>query len=180
MTVSLVLACLWIVVVGARRALRRRLDPALAAAAPRRVGARAGAAERALADGGGDLSVRCGRSLGPGSCCTMRAPRWRARVLLEKVMLFMDAVSPLGLGAHAVAFLLPLVVSFGLARVGQVRAAWLLPAGLLLLSAVFVGFGFVLAQDLDTGVGAVTSVLTLTAAGLAGGVAGALLGPRRR
>jgi hypothetical protein len=110
----------------------------------------------------------------------MRAPRWRARVLLEEVMHSMDAVSPLGLGAHAVAFLLPLVVSFGLARVGQVRAAWLLPAGLLLLSAVFVGFGFVLAQDLDTGLGAVTSVLTLTAAGVAGGVAGALLGPRRR
>jgi hypothetical protein len=92
----------------------------------------------------------------------------------------MDAVSPIGLGAHAVAFLLPLVVSFGLARAGQVRAAWMLPAGLLLLSAVFVGFGFLLAQDLDTGIGAVTSVLTLSAAGVLGGVAGALLGPRRR
>ena len=92
----------------------------------------------------------------------------------------MDGVSPLGVGAHAVAFLLPLAVSFGLARLGQVRAAWLLPAGLLLLSAVFVGFGFVLAQDLDTGLGAVTSVLTLTAAGILGGVGGALLGPRRR
>lgn len=90
-----------------------------------------------------------------------------------------DAIST-GLAAHAAAFLLPFVISFGVARAGQTRAAWMLPAGLLLLSAVFVGLGLVLAQDLETGRGAVTTLVTFTVAGVLGGAAGALLGSRRR
>jgi hypothetical protein len=85
-----------------------------------------------------------------------------------------------GMAAHAVALLLPLAVSFGLARAGQVRAAWLLPMGLFVLAAVFVGFGLMLGEDLQAMSGAVTTIVTLAAAGILGGVAGVLLGRRGR
>ena len=85
-----------------------------------------------------------------------------------------------GMAAHAVALLLPLMVSFGLARAGQVRAAWLLPMGLLVLAAGFVGFGLMLGEDVQAMSGAVSTIVTLAAAGIVGGVAGVLLGRRRR
>lgn len=84
-----------------------------------------------------------------------------------------------GMAAHAVAVLLPLMVSFGLARAGQVRVAWLLPMGLLVLAAVFVGFGLMLGEDVQAMSGAVSTIGTLAAAGILGGVAGVLLGRRR-
>lgn len=99
-------------------------------------------------------------------------------VTIHVAYLGQDMVS--GAGVHAAAVLLPLIVSFGLARTGQVRAAWMLPLGLFVLGATFAGFGLVLGEDFQAVSGAVATIVTLAAAAVFGGLAGVLLGRRRR
>lgn len=84
-----------------------------------------------------------------------------------------------GLGVHAVAFLVPLTISFGLARAGHVRTAWRLPAGIFVLTLAFVVLGVMLAQDVQTAPGVVLSIALMSVPAILGGVLGTLLGRRR-
>jgi hypothetical protein len=92
----------------------------------------------------------------------------------------MNAGDPGGGGwlAYGIAFLLPFVVCFLLARRGHARTAWWLPGGLLVMTAMFVGAGVWLSGEMQTGIGAARSLGLLAVPGIVGGVAGILLGRR--
>ena len=83
-----------------------------------------------------------------------------------------------GFLAYAVAFLLPFVVCLLLARRGHARTAWWLPGGLLVMTLMFVGAGFLLSDEMQTGFGAAWSIGFLSVPAILGGVLGILFGRR--
>jgi hypothetical protein len=92
----------------------------------------------------------------------------------------MNAGDPNGAGwlTYGLAFLIPFMVCFFLARRGHARTAWWLPGGILVMTLMFVGAGVWLSGEMQTGTGAARSLGLLAVPGIVGGVAGILFGRR--
>jgi hypothetical protein len=86
---------------------------------------------------------------------------------------------PIGYVALAVSFLLPFAVCFALARRGHARTALWLPGGIFVMTGIFVWLGMQLGDEIQTGLVAVRSIATISAASILGALAGILLGRRR-
>ena len=90
-----------------------------------------------------------------------------------------DDLSAAALATYLAAFVLPFAICFALARRGQARAAWWLPGGLFVMTLLFVAMGVALSGEMQTGLAAAGSLVTLGLPAILGGVAGILMGRRK-
>ena len=91
----------------------------------------------------------------------------------------MSNPEPSALPVYAVAFIVPFLISLVLARRGHARTAWWLPGGIVVMSGVFIGMGYMLGREMQTGPAAAWSLGLMAAPAIIGGVAGILVGRRR-